>query len=832
MKAVVMAGGFGTRIQPLTNSMPKPMLPVMNKPMMEHIIRQLSRAGINDIIVLLYFKPEFIKNYFGDGSKFGVKITYVLPDADYGTAGAVKCAQKYLDDDFIIVSGDLVTDFDFSKIIKYHIQNSAKITITLTSVEDPLQFGVVITDNKGRIKKFLEKPGWGEVFSDTVNTGIYILKPEILDFIPENISFDFSKDLFPRLMQKEIILWGCTARGYWRDVGNPQSYLTAATDVLSGNLAFELEGEEKTFDSGCAYIGKNTKLHIDTKIEGNVVIGDNVEIGKNCFLKNCVVGSKTLIADGVHIESSVVWKRVTIEKESYINNSIICNDTRIGENVKIEYGSIIAEHCDIGNSSVFEKEITIWPNKTIEEASIISRNIIWIDKYKHSIFEGGMVHGRSNIELSCEISTKLAEGFASILPVGSYVYIARDYNRASRMIKRAFSGGLLSCGINVLDIKLSPCSLMRHKITDTNDAVAGVFFRQSMKKANEVEILFFDNNGLSINTNTEKNCERIYFKETFRRVNSDSIGEITEMYNAEYTYTKSLLSLFDAGFIKSKKLSVAANMLFGVSSLIYPDILTSLSENNIIINAYFDRKKRSQIKNILDNSKKETAIIVKSLGMSVGFILPPVGDQLSVVADDGRILKDYESLLVILNLLNKSAENRMNIYLSVSAPDVIDANLKNLTIERGKITNLSLEKLEKYDFIADTSGHYTFNVPGFRYDAMFNSIKIIELMANAGETIADIVKTLPDFYFNHDIIPCDASRKGLLMRKFSELAMQKKASFTEGVKIYTPDAGWALMLPDQYAGSVHLYTESPSESLGIYQTQLYKKYIKDWLDGK
>ncbi len=831
MKAVVMSGGFGTRIQPLTNSIPKPMLPVMNRPMMEHIIRKLKKIGIDDIIVLLYFKPEIIKNYFGDGSRFGVKITYVLPDADYGTAGAVKCAQKYLDDDFIIVSGDLVTDFDFSKIIEYHLQRSAKITITLTSVENPLQFGVVITDHKGRIKKFLEKPGWGEVFSDTINTGIYVLKPEILDFIPENISFDFSKDLFPRLMQEQMILWGYTAKGYWRDVGNPQSYLTAAMDILHNNVEFEFEGERKKFGSGYVYVGKNTKLPEDITIEGNVVIGDSVRIGKNCFLKDCVIDNKTAISDSVHMDSSVVWKRANIEKQSYINNAIICNDTTIGENVQIEYGAVVAEHCNIGSSSVFEKEVTIWPNKTIEEASIISRNVIWTDKYKHSIFEGGIVHGRSNIELSCEIATKLAEGFASILPVGSYVYIARDYNKASRMIKRAFSGGLLSCGINVLDLKLSPCCLMKHKTATTNDAVAGVYFKQSTKKPDEVEIVFFDNDGLPINTNTEKNCERIYFKETFRRVDPKAIGEITEMYNAEYAYTKSLLSLFDVGYIQSKKISVAANLLFGVSSLVYPDILTSFSDNNIIINAHFDRKKRSQIMKLLDNSRKETAIIVKSLGMSVGFILPPGENQLSMVANDGRILKDYESLLVILNLLNKTAKNRINVYLSVSAPDIIDARLENLIIERGKIRNLPLEKLKKYDFIADTNGHYIFNVPGFRYDAMFNSIKIVELMANVDEAISDIVNTLPNFYFNHDIIPCDASRKGLLMRKFSELAMNKRASFEEGVKIYT-QAGWVIMLPDQYANSVHLYTESAEEASGIQQTQIYKKYIKDWLDGK
>ncbi|MEK6658928.1 MAG: nucleotidyltransferase family protein, partial [Campylobacterota bacterium] len=171
MKAVVMAGGFGTRIQPLTHSRPKPMLPIVNRPMMQHTMMMLRDLGISEFIVLLYFKPEIIQNYFGDGSDLGIKITYVVPDDDYGTAGAVKLAAEYIgDENFIVISGDLVTDFDFEKIFEFHKQKGAKLSIGLTSVENPLQFGVVIANEDNVIEKFLEKPSWGEVFSDTINT--------------------------------------------------------------------------------------------------------------------------------------------------------------------------------------------------------------------------------------------------------------------------------------------------------------------------------------------------------------------------------------------------------------------------------------------------------------------------------------------------------------------------------------------------------------------------------------------------------------------------------------------------------------------------------------
>ncbi|MGB3962643.1 MAG: nucleotidyltransferase family protein, partial [Sulfurimonas sp.] len=254
MKAVVMAGGFGTRIQPLTNSRPKPMLPIINRPMMQHTMMNLKDLGITEFIVLLYFKPEIIQDYFKDGSEFGIKITYVVPDDDYGTAGAVKLAQELIgDENFIIISGDLVTDFDFQKIFDYHKEKKSKLTITLTSVDNPLEFGVVIANENGKIEKFLEKPSWGEVFSDTINTGIYIIEPEILNYIPKNENFDFAKDLFPRLMREGIELMAGNAEGYWRDVGNPESYRDVYDDLLSGKVNFKMPGIKTVFPDGVLY---------------------------------------------------------------------------------------------------------------------------------------------------------------------------------------------------------------------------------------------------------------------------------------------------------------------------------------------------------------------------------------------------------------------------------------------------------------------------------------------------------------------------------------------------------------------------------------------------
>src|SRR4051812_3865081 len=235
MKGVIMAGGFGTRLKPLTINRPKPMVPVANRPMMEHIVELLKRHGITDLVSILYFQPEHITGHFGDGSDFGVSMRYVTAEADYGTAGAVRNAEDLvLNERVIVISGDVLTDFDLTAAIEEHDRRGAEATIALTAVENPLAYGIVISDRaSGRIERFLEKPTWGEVFSDTINTGIYILEPAALLRVPKKTNGDFSKDPFPSMLRAGAELYGRGAPGYWGDIGNLDEYRQAHDDILA-----------------------------------------------------------------------------------------------------------------------------------------------------------------------------------------------------------------------------------------------------------------------------------------------------------------------------------------------------------------------------------------------------------------------------------------------------------------------------------------------------------------------------------------------------------------------------------------------------------------------
>jgi len=828
MKAVVMAGGFGTRIQPLTSSMPKPMIPVMNKPMMEYIIDSLKDAGIVEIVILLYFKPEVIKGYFGDGSSKGIKIHYVLPDDDYGTAGAVKKAQQYLDEKFIIVSGDLISDFSIQEIIGFHDVKEAKATITLTSVPDPLQFGVVITDKESKIVRFLEKPGWGEVFSDTINTGIYVFEPEILDYIPEDSNFDFSKDLFPKLMASGIDLFGYNAKGYWRDVGNPDSYRAALLDILNEEVVLPLLGEEVKTKDATIFQGKNVKVDPSAKIEGLVVLGDDCVIEKEAVIKNSVLAKGCKIGEKSTLENSILWDEVTIGKNCDMVNSVLCNKVNIGNGTKAGHGVIIAEGTEVGQQVIFEKDIMVWPEKQIEEGSIVSSNLIWGDKWKKSIFEGGKVSARTNVELSPDLAAKLGAALGSQLPTGSRVLMSRDYDKASRMLKRCFLGGLLSTGVNVTELRMTPLPVMRSKLEMFGE-VAGVYFRQCQTDPTNTEILFYDDKGAPIDSGLEKNVERIFFRENFRRATHDDIGEIYDQLMVGEFYKESFLKNIEIPLIKARRSKIVVDLLNGTTDATYPELLTKVGADAVVLNAYRDESKLSRTMHQIESSFKEVSEIVKVTESDLGFVVYPHGERLGIVTNSGDILKEDRALLLILKLIDLSVKGKVKIYLPAYSPSVLDDQFINVEITRGKFAGIKADYLKNFYFTGDLARNYTFIDNGSHADAMFSSIKILEMLARQNVNLNEVLKTIPEYFYSHTVINCPLELKGFLMRKMSEEAMDKDASFLDGIKIIFKNKGWVHMVPDQYTANVHLYVEAGKEKDYKQIHTEFKDKINGWL---
>ncbi|MCS7064946.1 MAG: NDP-sugar synthase, partial [Fimbriimonadales bacterium] len=365
MKAVVMAGGEGSRLRPITANHPKPLVPVCNRPIMEHILLLLRAQGIMQVVATLHYLADAIQGYFGDGGEWDLALTYSIEDTPLGTAGSVKQAESLLrEGTFLIISGDALTDVNLQPALEFHRERGALATLILARVPNPLEFGVVITDETGRITRFLEKPSWGEVFSDTVNTGMYILEPAIFDYMEPGKPYDFSQDLFPLLLREGKPLYGYVMSEYWSDIGSLQQYRDAHYDLLTGKAKLPLPGVEQMPG---VWIGANTQ------IEPNAQIVPPVCIGANCRIRNgatvgpfATLGDNCIVEPEAVITHSIVWDSAYIGAGSHLQGAIVGTGVVIKENVQLQEDSVVADRCHLERDSIVRTRVKLWPDKYIE----------------------------------------------------------------------------------------------------------------------------------------------------------------------------------------------------------------------------------------------------------------------------------------------------------------------------------------------------------------------------------------------------------------------------------------------------------------------------------
>ncbi len=829
MKAVIMAGGFGTRIQPLTGSLPKPMIPLFNRPIMLHIVELLKKYDITELVMLLYHQPFYIKNFFRDGSDFGVKITYVTPIADMGTAGAVKAAEKYLDERFLVISGDLLTDFNLKKIVDFHVDHKAKATITLTSVKDPLQFGVVITDKEKHITQFLEKPGWGEVISDTVNTGIYLLEPEIFKYIPAGENFDFSQDLFPLMLKKKDALFGFTAKGYWRDIGNTDSYREAYHDIFKGRINLKIDEPKQDFVGKDLRIGADVKLEQSAGLEGTVVIGDNSQVLGDVRIKDSVIGRNCTIEAGVRLNRCVIWDNSYVKKGARITDSVICANVRIGQGVTLEEGVIVADETSVGDEAIIKADVKIWPKKTIEAGATVTSNMIWGEKWKKALFEGAIIKGLSNMELTPEFCAKMGCAYGTSLPKGSFVLGGRDSNPSSRMLKRCFMGGLLSAGVNVRDMKMTSLPLVRYKLK-TFGEVGGVHFRQAQDDPALLEIVFLDGDGLDYSSGMGKNVERTFFKENFRRAHHTEPGVITDINNVGDFYREGFLRALDRELLKKSAFTVVVDFSFSPASQSLPQLLNELGFSVIALNAYVDEGKGVQAK-VKDLALHQLSAIVSSLGAQAGFWLDPSAEAVTLVDETGKICTGIELLSLAVSLLMKTGQKGA-IAVPVQTPSTIEqmAEQNGCLVIRTKSSDRAMQEVASSSDVVltgTTDGRFAF--PRFQaaFDGMFAIAKLMELSASSGVPLSQSLSEIPRSAFLQTSLPCPWEMKGGIMRKMSEDSLDKEATFIDGIKVHFGE-DWVLILPDQYLPVVHIVAEARIQKSAQKLLSEYEKKIVAW----
>jgi mannose-1-phosphate guanylyltransferase/phosphomannomutase len=340
VKAMVMAAGAGTRLRPLTFAVPKPMVPVANRPVLEYTIENLRRHGITDLILNLHSHPQAIRNYFQDGERWGVHIEYSHEPELMGTAGGVKKVASFLKGGtFLVLSGDGLCDIDLTALLEFHRSKKADATIALTSVDTRFEYGVTLTDPRGRVQRFVEKPHWSEVFSSQVNTGIYVFEPSVLSEIPANTVYDFGNELWPKLLKKKARIFGQLSKDYWCDVGNINEYRRAQNDMLDGKIHFPFPGRPLR---PRVWVDEGTEIDRSVVLEAPCLIGKHCEIGKNSNIgAYTVIGNNARIGRGVRLKNCILWDNVRVDDHVVLENCVIGHRARVTENISVYEGAVI-----------------------------------------------------------------------------------------------------------------------------------------------------------------------------------------------------------------------------------------------------------------------------------------------------------------------------------------------------------------------------------------------------------------------------------------------------------------------------------------------------------
>src|SRR5256714_798060 len=583
MKAVILAGGEGTRLRPVTTNQPKPMMPIANAPMMEHIVRLLAQHGFDDIVVTVAFLANHIRNYFGDGSDFGVRMRYATEESPLGTAGSVRNAMQELDETFLVVAGDALTDIDFGDVMKAHKASEAFASIALKRVENPVEFGIVITRDDGTIERFLEKPTWGEVFSDTINTNIYVLEPGIFDFIPEGEVVDFSSDVFPAVLERDLKLVGHVVDGYWEDVGTLEAYRRAHDDILDGRVHIEIPGFEVRDG---VWLGEGADVSPDAEVLGPVLIGDNSRVEARAVLRPyTVLGTAVVVKSDAELERSVAHDHVYIGPRARIRGAVIGRGSDVRDAARIEENVVIGDECFIGEHASINPSVKIYPFKSVEAGALVTSSIVWESKGARTLFGRRGVRGLANVDITSEVAVRLAMAYGTALKKGSVVCTSRDTSRVARALKRAIIAGLNLAGVHVMDLELSTVPVTRFQVRSER-AQGGISVRLAPDAPDSVETRSLDEDGADIDEQLQRKLERLLYREDFRRAFAGEIGDITFPPRALEFYTAALESAVDSNRLRHRSFKVVLDYSFGATSVVIPHVLSKTRASVLAVNPY------------------------------------------------------------------------------------------------------------------------------------------------------------------------------------------------------------------------------------------------------
>jgi mannose-1-phosphate guanylyltransferase / phosphomannomutase len=823
MKAVVMAGGEGTRLRPLTSNQPKPMVPVAGKPCMEHIVELLRRHGMTDIVVTVAYLPQVIRGYFDDGGELGVELHYSVEETPLGTAGSVKNAAELLDETFLVISGDALCDFDLGALVDAHRRRGAVATLALYSVENPLEFGVVITDEDGRVERFLEKPSWGQVFSDTINTGVYVLEPEVLAAVPDGTSYDFSKQLFPDLLRRGKPVFGHLVEGYWQDIGNLDQYRKANFDALEGRIELEVPGIRLRDN---VVLGDGVQLPDLNQIDGPAVIGNYCQIEAGARIgPYAVLGQNVVVKEGAATERSVIDSGCFIGQSARVEGTILGKGVDVRPHALLNEGVAVGDECSIGAEAVLDPGVKVYPFKTIEAGAAIHTNLIWESRGITTIFGRDGATGLVNVDITAEVAARIGAAYGTTLPKGASVVASRDAHPASRMIKRAIISGIISTGINVSDLRVSLPAVNRHEMR-VDDRTGGIHTRVAAGDPDTIQVVFFEPSGILASDATIKRIERSFSRQEFRRTSPDEIGGLTYPTRATSSYVQELLGALDRAAIAERGLRLVLDYNFSAASLVVPSLVGDLGVEMVALNGFVASSPGG-----LDvaGSLEETGRLVRAVGAGLGVVMDNAAERVWLIDENGAAIPPETTLLLLVRELSENGPDGA-LLVPVTETRMVEeiARGNGVTVRRTKASQGDLLATaagsDDVVFAGASGGGYVFPDFLLAYDACMSIGKLLEIVAHSGKTVSELVHGLPASTLVHEQAHCPWSAKGVAMRQVIEAVKGLEVDDTDGIKVFE-GSGWAQIIPDPDQPVFHIYAEGATREDSLALEAKYRAML-------
>jgi mannose-1-phosphate guanylyltransferase/phosphomannomutase len=803
-----MAGGQGTRLRPLTSNQPKPMLPIVGRPMMEHILHLLRDHGFTDVVATVQFLASVIRNYFGDASDLGLSLSYATENEPLGTAGSVKNAEELLDETFLVISGDAVTDIDLTEAVLQHRKSGAAGTVVLRRVRDPLEFGIVICDENGRVERFMEKPGWGEVFSDTINTGIYVLEPDVVGEIPRGQEFDFAKDLFPKLLELGVPLYGHVADGYWTDVGALDSYMAVHRDILNGKVKMELPGFEM---KGKVWLGEGAEVDPEVELDGPLYVGENSRVEPGATVRD-----HTVIGKGVVVKAGAFLHRAVVHDNAYVGTSASLRGCVLGKNADLKHGArleegvVVSDECYVGEGPVLSPRVKVYPFKTVEPGALVRQSIVWETRGSRGLFGERGVSGLVNIDVTPEMALRLAQAFGGTLPKNSVVAASRDATRTARVIKRAMVAGFNAAAIDCHDLEMAPVPVARFYARSTR-AMGGVVVRTSPFDPQSVDITFFDERGIDIDPGTQRKVERAFYRDDLRRAFHQEIGELTFPPRGREYYLGGLLEAVDGKLLRDAGPKVVIDYSYGAAALTGPVVCGRLGIDSLTVGGEVDEDRALFSEEDARDHPKQVSALVTASSANLGAIIDPTGERLRLVDGRGRLVGLREALMAYVELVSLVTDSP-TVAVPVTTSRVIEEQVGR---RGGKVvwTRISPAALgaasegEGVVFAGAEGGGYIF--PRFlsAYDAMMSLMKLSELLVRAETSLEEVVDGLPPMHVERVNVATPWEEKGAVMRRLVERLNGERIVTIDGVKTFR-GRDWALVVPHPQEPMVRVWAEA------------------------